>query len=134
MPPHEANRAGGRPKHLTIAVMRAEIRPVIARRSRSGGLPTTTESSAARLGASRGSFFVSSFLLVLHANVRNLDEVHIRPRRSKEPPGLQVPSTSRSHWTPSWSELFIRRDHCSSPRGGSQSPDGRPKGEKRKFS
>ena len=107
MPPHEANRAGGRPKHLTIAVMRAEIRPVIARRSRSGGLPTTTESSAARLGASRGSFFVSSFfvssfLLVLHANARNLDEVTFARDGQKNRLVSKVSSTSRSHWTPSW--------------------------------
>ena len=95
MPPHEANRAGGRPKHLTIAVMRAEIRPVIARRSRSGGLPTTTESSAARLGASRGSFFVSSFLLVLHANVRNLDEVTFARDGQKNRLVSKVSSTSR---------------------------------------
>jgi hypothetical protein len=55
-------------------------------RPRSGVLSTTTESSAAPLGASRGSFFVSSFLLVLHAEP---GRSHIRPRRSEEPLGPQ---------------------------------------------
>ena len=64
---------------------------------------------------------MSSFLLVLHANVRNLDEVTFARDGQKNRLVSKVVFYVEINWTPNWSEPFIRCDHCSSARGGSQS-------------